>query len=101
MAECNCEEWIHVMRYKPVIEELDKPVFAINNGKIKHIRKETHLDCKYRALLVCANCHAEQEIIRQGKHFEDDLNFLLEIVGFSYYSSSFDFSSHHSFSCTL
>jgi len=112
MSECNCDEWVHVMKYKPFIEEMNTPVFdwdsihsdhnmvdsvdgtpitefdtlsnmvnKLNSGEIEPIGEETHLDCRYRAVLVCDNCQAEQEIVRQGEHFEDDLNLLLEIVG--------------------
>ena len=70
MNKCNCDEWFQLMRYKPFIDKSEG-----------FVEEEIHLDCRYRAVLVCENCHEEKEMVRQGKHFENDLNVLLEYVG--------------------
>ena len=34
-----------------------------------------------RAMLVCEGCGERQVAVREGEHFEDDLNSVLEVLG--------------------
>lgn len=94
-TNCSCDDWDRVYRYKPIIESCEQAIFSpllnnmdltefvdkLNSGEIKPKETEILITCDYYAVEVCEGCGKEQEIVRQGEHFQDDLDILLITLG--------------------